>query len=380
MKGKDNMKNEYELLFEPFTFKSGVTIDNRLMMAPMTTNSSFENGMFTTDEHLYYERRGGGVGAIITACAHVREDGKFASSPSISNDLYIESLSKLAKRIQSTGSKAILQIFHVGRMGSYKSLRGVQPVSASAIPADREDAETPRALTGIEVEELVQDFGEATRRAIQAGFDGVEIHGANTYLIQQFFSPHSNQREDYWGGSLEKRMNFPIEVVNAVKKSIDNYAKKPFIFGYRISPEEIEEPGITVMDTIALMKELKKYGLDYFHISLGNIFGGSLRNPADKEPILKRIQSEIGKDMPIIGVGNVITPADALQAMDELGIPLVAIGRQLIVDPDWVEKVKNNQENEINKVIYAEDKQDLMIPDAMWEYVQNRPGWLPIIK
>lgn len=199
----------YEKLFEPFTFKSGVTLDNRILMAPMTTNSSFENGMFTTDEHLYYERRGGDVSAIITACAHVREDGKFAASPSISSDKHIDSLSKLAKTIQSTGSKAILQIFHVGRMGSYRSLRGMQPVSASAVPALRENAEVPRELSAEEVEEIVWDFGEATRRAIQAGFDGIELHGANTYLIQQFFSPHSNRRNDYWGGTLEKKNEFP---------------------------------------------------------------------------------------------------------------------------------------------------------------------------
>ena len=374
------MKKDYERLFEPFTFKSGATLDNRILMAPMTTNSSFENGMFTTDEHLYYERRGGEVGAIITACAHVKENGKFAASPSISSDLHIESLSKLAKRIQATGSKAILQIFHVGRMGSAADLRGIQPVSASAVPSLRDNGETPRELSGEEVEELVQDFGEATRRAIQAGFDGVEVHGANTYLIQQFFSPHSNRREDYWGGSLEKRMNFPIEVVNAVQQSIKKYADKPFIFGYRISPEEIEEPGITLEDTLALMNKLKIFSIDYFHVSLGNIFGSSLRNKADKTSILKIIQDEIGDDVPIIGVGNVITPDDAIQAMDEIGVPLVAIGRELIIDPDWLLKVQEGNETAISKVLHTNDREALCIPDAMWEYMQSRPGWVPILK
>ena len=373
------MNKDYERLFEPFTFKSGATIDNRILMAPMTTNSSFENGMFTTDEHLYYERRGGEVGAIITACAHVKENGKFAASPSISSDRHIESLSKLAKRIQATGSKAILQIFHVGRMGSVKTLRGIQPVSASAVSSLRDYAEIPRELSGEEVEELVQDFGEATRRAIQAGYDGVEIHGANTYLIQQFFSPHSNRREDYWGGSLEKRMNFPVEVVNIVQQSIKKYADKPFIFGYRISPEEIEEPGITLEDTLALMNKLIMFNLDYFHISLGNIFGSSLRNSADKSPILKKIQDKIGADIPIIGVGNIITPDDAIQAMDELGVPLVAIGRELIIDPDWLLKVREGNEENISKVLHIDNREALNIPDAMWEYMESRPGWVPIL-
>ena len=374
------MRKEYERLFEPFTFNSGVTLDNRILMAPMTTNSSFENGMFTTDEHLYYERRGGEVGAIITACAHVQENGKFAASPSISSDRHIESLSKLAKRIQATGSKAILQIFHVGRMGSSKSLRGAQPVSASAVAPLRDNAEIPRELSGEEVEDLVKDFGEATRRAIQAGFDGVEIHGANTYLIQQFFSPHSNRREDYWGGSLEKRMNFPIEVVNAVIQAIKEYANKPFILGYRISPEELEDPGITLEDTLVLMKKLKMFGLDYFHISLGNIFGSSLRNKSDNTPILKIIQDEIGSKVPIIGVGNIITPDDAVEAMDVLGIPLVAVGRELIIDPDWLLKVQEGNEKDISKVLHTEDREELCIPDAMWDYMESRPGWVPMLK
>lgn len=374
------MKNNYEKLFKPFTFKSGAEIDNRLLMSPMTTASSFENGMITTDELMYYRRRAKGVGAVITACAHVREDGKFKSSPSISDDKFIPSLAKLATEIKDSGSKAILQIFHVGRMESASGLRGIQPVSASAIPAARPNAEVPRALETSEVEDIITQFGEATRRAIEAGFDGVEIHGANTYLIQQFFSPHSNQRDDYWGGTLEKRMNFPIEVVRSVTDAVKKYAKRPFITGYRLSPEEIEEPGIIIEDTLLLLDKLKVYPLDYFHISLGNIFQSSLRNKEDKEPLLKKIQTKIGDNVPVIGVGNIITPEDALDAMDELGIPLVALGRELIIEPDWIEKVSIGDVESIRKVIEESSREDLALPDAMWEYINSRPGWLPIVK
>ncbi len=373
------MKDNYAKLFEPFTFNSGAKIENRFLMAPMTTASSFENGMITTDELMYYKRRSGGVGAVITACAHVREDGKFKSSPSISDDKFIPSLAKLATEIKETGSQAILQIFHVGRMEPSSGLRGLQPVSASAIPAERPNAEVPRALESSEVEDIIKQFGEATRRAIKAGFDGVEIHGANTYLIQQFFSPHSNQRDDYWGGTLKKRMNFPIEVVRSVTDAVKKYADRPFITGYRLSPEELEEPGITLQDTLSLLKELKVYPLDYFHISLGNIFQSSLRNNENEDPVLKMIQDEVGDDIPIIGVGNIITPDDAVAAMDELGIPLIALGRELIIEPDWVEKVSSGNIETIHKVIEENNYENLAIPDAMWEYVKERPGWLPIV-
>lgn len=372
------MKIKYNPLFEPFTFASGVKMDNRLMMAPMTTNASFENGMVTTDEKNYYKRRVAGLGAVVTSCAQVMENGRFAGSLSAASDNRIDSLSKLATTIQDEGPKAILQIFHVGRLGSKRTLRGEQPVSASAIPLDVEGAEVPRALSDAEVYELVDAFGQATRRAIQAGFDGIELHGANNYMLQQFFSPHSNRREDHWGGSLEKRMNFPLAVVQAAKKAIQTYAEKPFIFGYRISPEEIKEPGITIEDTLQLVGKLKEQGLDYIHVSTNVWTQRSVRNPAETTPVVQRIQEFVGKDFPIIGVGSIITPDDALATMG-LGIPIVAIGRELIVEPDWVQKVKLGNETAIRKKIKPEYRKDLMLPDAMWEYIESRPGWLPIV-
>ena len=373
------MNSKYSKLFEPFTFPSGVTIDNRILMAPMTTNSAFENGMVTTDEHNYYKRRAMGLGAVITSCAQVMENGRFAGSLSAASDNRIESLSKLAQTIQSTGAKAILQIFHVGRMGTRSTLRGEQPVSASAIPALRDSAETPRALSDEEVHEMVKAYGEATRRAIQAGFDGVELHGANTYLIQQFFSPHSNRREDSWGGSLEKRMKFPLAVVHAAKEAVKTVAEKPFILGYRVSPEEMEVPGITLDDTLQLVAKLKDQGLDYIHVSVGNIKQSSIKDRNNQEPIIQVIQEKIGKAIPIIGVGLIKTPDEAISAL-EIGIPLIAIGRELIVEPDWIKKVKAGKEKSIRTEIHPKDRVDLMLPDAMWEYVERNPGWLPIVE
>lgn len=371
------MNKKYASLFDPFTFASGATLDNRIVMAPMTTQSSFGNGMVTTDELIYFKRRANGLGAVITSCAQVREDGGFAASLSAASDKQIENLSKLAAVIKNAGTKAILQIFHVGRMGSSATLNGTQPVSASAVPALRDQAEIPRELPAAEVQELVAAFGEATRRAIQAGFDGVEIHGANTYLLQQFFSPHSNRRTDEWGGTLEKRMRFPLAVVAAAKKAIETYAEKPFILGYRISPEETEQPGITLKDTLALLSELKNSDLDYIHVSIGNAFQGSMRDDSQTTPVLQQIQAHIGHATPVIGVGAITSPDDALAVRDGLGVPLIALGRALIVEPDWVKKVKAGEEVDLRKTIKIEDRADLAMPDAMWEYTKGRPGWLP---
>ncbi|WP_255763895.1 hypothetical protein [Jeotgalibaca sp. MA1X17-3] len=223
---------------------------------------------------------------------------------------------------------------------------------------------------------MVDAFGEATRRAIQAGFDGVELHGANTYLIQQFFSPHSNRRIDEWGGTIEKRMQFPLAVVDAAKEAVEKYADQPFILGYRISPEEIEEPGISLEDTLQLLSHLKEKGLDYIHISLGDYKQTSIRNEAEKTPVLKTIVETIGENIPIIGVGNISTPEDAVK-LKNMNIPIVAIGRQLIVEPDWASKVQNGEEEEIRFTIKKADRNDLQIPDEMWENLQKRAGWIP---
>ncbi|MGP6146788.1 NADH-dependent flavin oxidoreductase [Jeotgalibaca sp. A122] len=361
-------------MFEPFTFPNGVTIENRIIMAPMTTNSSFVNGMLTTDELAYYKRRTKGLGAVITSCAQVMENGRFAGSLSAASDEMIPSLRKLADTIHHNGTKAILQIFHVGRMGSRETLKGLQTVSASAVAPLREKAEEPRALEEEEVEEVVNAFGEATRRAIEAGFDGVELHGANTYLIQQFFSPHSNRREDQWGGTLEKRMAFPLAVVEVAKKAITKHATKPFILGYRISPEELEEPGITLDDTMLLLDELGKTGLDYLHVSLGHYNQSSMRDKTDKTALLSKIITHIGDRIPVIGVGQVKSAEDINHVL-KMGAPLVAVGRQLIVDPDSVEKIRKGKE--LLATISEENREDLVIPDMMWEYLHGRPGWLP---
>ena len=369
------MNKKYQEIFKPFTFPSGLTIDNRVAMAPMTTQSSFENGMVTTDEHIYYDRRSKNVGLVITSCAQVKENGKFPGSLSVADDKHIHSLTKLATTIKKNGAKAILQIFHVGRMGE-SSVLGEQPVSASAVPALRDDAETPRELENKEVYELVDFFGEATRRAIEAGFDGVEIHGANTYLIQQFFSPHSNRRKDEWGGSVEKRMKFPLDIVDTVKATVEKHATKPFLVGYRISPEELENPGITLEDTLQLLDKLAEKNLDYLHISVGHYKQTSIRDKSQETPLLKVIQSHLGDKVPLMGVGLIKTPQDALDAL-EIGVPLLALGRELIVEPDWMKKVKNGDEHLIRTEISANDYQDLALPDSMWEYVQSRPNWLP---
>lgn len=359
---------DYNFL-KPYTFeKKNITIKNRIVIPPMTEEMSFSNGEVTSDELRYYHMHSGGAGMFITATANVNALGKgFEGELSVADDKFIPSLTKLAEAMHRDETKAILQIFSAGRMSSTAILRGQQPVSASAIKATRNNSETPRELTEVEIEQTIKDFGQATKRAIVAGFDGVEIHGANTYLIQQFFSPHSNRRTDKWGGSVEKRMTFPLAVVDEVQSSIDKYADRPFLLGYRISPEEIETPGIRFDDTLQLIDALRQKPLDYLHVSMGDVWRKSLNDKSVTKPLNLTIKEHLG-NLPLIGVGDIQTPKDAEKVLDE-GIDFAAIGREILREPHWVQKVIDGDEDAIRYTISPEDHEELGLNGTFWDFL-----------
>lgn len=378
------MNTKYQPLLESFSFDGKMEVKNRIVMAPMTNFSSNQDGTVTEEEVNYYVRRSSGAGMVITACAYVTPSGKgFHGEFGSHSDEMIPSLRKLASSIKKQGAKAILQVFHGGRMCPPDLVPNGDVVSASAVQPEQQapsgERPEPRELTHSEIESIIKDFGESARRAIEAGFDGIEIHGANGYLIQQFFSPHSNRRNDQWGGSLQKRLAFPLAVVDEVQKAVRTHAKEPFLVGYRFSPEEPETPGITMDETLELIEHLKKKDLDYLHVSLMD-FWSSVRRGADVDRTrIEVIQEKAGNQLPVIGVGSIYTADDALKAI-ESGVPLIALGRELIIDPDWVQKIEEGRESEINTQIRVDAQDELVVPDPLWQAIINTPGWFPIAK
>lgn len=353
---------------------NGVEIKNRVVLAPMTEQMAFHDGTVTLEEINYLQQRAGGVGLLITPVAYINREGKgFEGQLGADDDNKIAGLRKLAFAIKSRGAKAILQIFSAGRMTNSYITRGLQPVSASAIAAPRDGASCPRQLSESEVKGVIQDFAEATRRAIQAGFDGVELHGANTYLLQQFVSPHSNRRTDQWGGSLEKRLSFPLAVIDAVMEIKEKFADPTFIVGYRLSPEEIEEPGIQLTDTKYFINKLQSTDIDYIHVSMGNVWRTSMRDKSDNIPIIKQLK-EVSTQKPIIAVGSIRTPEQAEEVMQN-NIDFVALGHQLIIDPNWVEKVVSKQEESIRYHLHVADLDDLGVKPPFLEFIRDMPGF-----
>ncbi len=364
------------MLLEKYALQENIALRNRVVMAPMTTWSAQADGQVSLEELDYYRHRSVGVGMVITGTTYVTPngigfDGQFYGG----DDLYIQSLGRLAQAIHLGGAKAVLQVFHAGRMSKSSLIGGNQVESASAVRALREGAEEPRALDEEEIYNILDAFYNVTVRAIKAGFDGVEIHGANTYLIQQFFSPHSNRRTDYWGGDLESRMRFPIAVLSSVKRAVMDVGQDDFIIGYRLSPEEVETPGIRLVDTLRFVDILSDMGLSYLNVSLGRYNQTSLNDKKDNVPVGKQIIDVVNKRIPVLGVGGIWTKEDAEMALD-LGYDLIQLGRSIVLNPDWVMKVSND--NPVRRTINESIASGLYIPQKMQERIFSVPDWFPV--
>ncbi|MDU0593353.1 NADH-dependent flavin oxidoreductase [Pseudomonas aeruginosa] len=376
--------NPLDPLFQPFAFANGITLRNRIVMAPMTTWSSNSDGTISNEELAYYHARAQGAGMVLTGCTHVQESGVgFTGEFAAYDDRFIPSLRKLAEAAKSGGASAVLQIFHAGN----KAVPGLVPngelVSASAVAAPRgpfnDGKLASRALAHEEILSVIRDFGEATRRAIAAGFDGVELHGAHGFLIQNFLSPLFNQRTDEWGGSLEKRMRFPLEVVREVRRVIAAHAKRPFLLGYRISPEEPGEGALRISDALALVDMLVEEGrIDYLHASLYNVLTGKPQDDAGGQSTAERFIERVGGRLPLMAAGEVREPQDARAAL-ALGLPLVAVGRGLVMNAQWVEKARTGRDSEIDTALdLSAQALDLHMPSKLWALIQGTPGWFPV--
>lgn len=357
-------------LSEPLTFRHGATVNNRFVQPPMLTNSG-KDGFATQDTIDYYGARSQAGGMIITEYMYVSENGGPAMTwkegreqLAVYDDKFIPQLKQVAQALKKNGNKAIMQIAHTGREANYRAMTG-RPVYA---PSEIDYPFLPykvHAFTDEQVKQVVADFGKAAKRAIDAGFDGVEIHGANHYLIQQFFSQYSNRRTDEWGGSLEKRMNFPLAVVKSVMETVKKYAPKDFIVGYRISPEEIhgENVGYTWHEAVKLVDTINKnYDLDYIHLSMmhydskpGDALlmdrdGAAAKYKDSDQPFATLFKPYLNGAKEII-VGGITSKEDAEKA-SELA-DLVAAGRENIIDPLFTQKILSGKEDEIVTTLTA---------------------------
>lgn len=374
--------NKYNKLFSPLSFNKGISLKNRIVMSPMTTWASNEDFTISDEEVEYYHKRVNGVGLVITGCTHVTPNGiGFTHEFAGYDDTFLPSLKKLAKATKSGGAPAILQMFHAGN----KAIPGLIPngevVSASDVPSGPillfEKENLPKELSENEILEIIKAFGETTRRAIEAGFDGVEIHGAHGFLLQNFISPFFNTRNDQWGGTLENRLRLSLEILKEVKDVVSRYADRPFLIGYRISPEEFPQQTYGLPDTFILMDKLIAEKIDYLHFSLLDAVN---QKPIDSEfseqPISVVLNNYVNNRVPVLVAGGITTPAMADQVLD-YGVSMVAIGRTLIINPNWVALVESGEEEKITSVLKLDTVEEKKIPAKLVAIFEALKDWVP---
>lgn len=306
----------------------GYVLKNRTVLAAMTNKQSHEDGTLSDDEINWLVRRAEGDFAITTtAAANVTEKGRgWEGEMGVWGDHQIPGLTKLATRLNTTGTISLVQLFH-GGMRAPRALNGVRPISASENTEPGMDGEYTRKMSSTEVSQMIQSFTDAAVRCEEAGFSGVELHGAHSYLICQFLGTKTNRRPDHWGGDINGRSRFLLELI----KSIRAATGERFLIAVRISPI-IEKAGICLEDSLALAQILCGVEIDMLHISCWDVFESV--NDGIEDSLTRRFRNVIPENFPLISTGAVWGTEDAQWLIDQ-GADLVGVARVGIAHPDW---------------------------------------------
>ena len=364
-------------LLEP-AFLAGMACRNRVAMAAMTHYSAPEDGSVGEPELAYIARRSLGPGVVFTACVATSPDGKaYDGEPAAHDDRFLPGLTAWANTIKRGGARAILQLHHGGGVCPPRLVPHGDVVSPSGIPTPGRSEATPRELSDAEIETIIEGFRTAAIRGIKAGFDGVEIHGGYGYLPQQFLSPYTNRREDRWGGTRGKRHALPLALLEAAQTAGRDHAKQPFAVGYRFTPEEALEPGLTMDDALAFVEALIDQGTDFIDVLVNDYRSPPRRGAMTKDRSrVEYIAEAVGGRVPVLAGGAIYTEEDGRAAM-ATGVDFITLGRALIIEPEWVQKVAARSGSTIRTTLKSEDREALTMPQPFWNTVWNAPGWFP---
>jgi 2,4-dienoyl-CoA reductase (NADPH2) len=332
----------YKNLFKPLNLKS-LRLKNRITMAPLYLGYAAEGGQVSRLLlHHYYEMAKSGAAMIMVENATITTSGS-GSSRTIRCDhnRYLKGLETLAGTIHKGKSLAGLQINHAGRFAHIS-----EPVAPSALPAF---GKTPRALTKREITTIQKQFAKAALRVKQAGFDLVELHGGTGYLLAQFVSPRTNKRSDSYGGSIENRIKFPLEVFKRVKDNVGD-----FPVGYRFLVNEWLPDGLKESESIFLAKSLEQEGIAYISAMGGtyeSFFLPEIVKKAKRVGYMVSLASNVKKNLsiPVIAAGRISTPLKAESILREKKADLIGLARMLWVDPDWPKKARKGEDRSIIK-------------------------------
>lgn len=325
------------LLNKSITIKS-VTIPNRLVMPPMATSKA-ANGDVTKELIDYYDEKskGGYIGLIITEHHYVSKDGMASEGQvSISRDEDVAGLKKIADVIHKNGSKVIAQINHAGSSAS-QDLTGYEPISASPIINVGFSAKTkliPHEMDQNDIRRVVKSFADAAKRVKEAGYDGVQIHSAHGYLLNQFYSPLGNKRLDEYGGTIDGRIKIHLEIIRAIREVVGD----DFLLSLRLGASDYMEGGSTIEDGVYASKKFQEAGIDLLDISGG--YNGFIRKDTNEPGWFADATLAIKKEIsiPLILTGGVTDVKDAEHLLKEGKADFIGIGRAIFKDSKWAEK------------------------------------------
>ena len=362
-----------EKLLTPIKLANGVQLENRFVLSPMTTNSSTKDGIITKEDLDYALRRAKSAPLQVTGAAYVDVDGQlFEFGFGVHDDSCIPGLTKMAAAMQEAGAKAVLQLTYSGAGANYYGVNhkvyGPSKLKLH-LPFEHEVEELSHEM----IAEIVEKYKDATRRAIRAGFAGVEISTAQKLMLQTFFSTVSNKRHDEYGvDSLENRARFILEVFEAVYEVIKNEAPEDFILGYRATPEETRGAiiGYTVEEFNQLTDWiLEKVPLSYIAIaSWGqNIYLNKVRaeGPNEGRLINEVVHEHLAGRIPLMatgGINNIEKSREAIMHAEMVGLSSV-----FVAEPDFVTKFQENREEDITLSVGVDDIERLAIPKAAFK-------------
>ena len=339
-----------QMLFTPFKAKN-LTFKNRLVM-PALASFLFDDDGNITDAILEHYRRRAASGVsmvIVEACAVSPEGIVSRHQGRIFDDRFIEGFSRLAKVIKEEGAIAGIQIHHAGRQTSPRVIKQ-DPVAPSPLPCPTIRSNV-QPLTKEQIREIVKKFADAAERAVKAGFDLVEVHGAHGYLINQFLSRFSNIRQDEYGGSIEGRARFAKEIIEEIRSRIGD----EFPLSFKISAQEFVPNGLTVEESIEIIKILIKAGIDFIQVSAGCdatpewICQPMYMKKACLADSAGKIKEAVS--IPVMSVGRINDPAIADDILSKGWADLICMGRAILADPEFPKKAKEGMLNEINMCI-----------------------------
>ncbi|MFC1521969.1 tRNA-dihydrouridine synthase [Elusimicrobiota bacterium] len=318
-------------LLEPIRIKT-LRLDNRIVMPPMGLGMTSPGGE-VTDEQInhYIARAKARPGLIIVEYTWISPDGRPHKPPKvlgINDNDKIPGLKRLAASIKEAGVPAAIQLAHAGAR-AHSSVIGRQPAGPSDITAPGSD-EKPRPMSQDEIKNLVQTFADASVRAAEAGFDAIELHGAHGYLLSQFASPLTNNRQDEYGGSIDNRLRFPGEIITEIRSRLG----QDFPIAYRLDASDMINGGLTAEEGVIAAKKLADMGIDILDISARpSCTGMDMTKQGAYVHLAQAVKKEV--DVPVVGVGHITEPQYADNIVREGKVDLVAVGRAMLDNPNW---------------------------------------------